>query len=177
MTRHHHERENPEGASVLRDPEHQGRLYGNPRDQPDPAAIQLPGRDQAHHAGRDHVHEERHLVIVARRHPRPPLAHGVALRLSGGRRADPLPPRLPSPPAPRGPRRQAPRNVASILDSVRELGIRDAHGPGGLRLERLDGVASLQAGPRAEAAGTAGTAPRPLRRGRPAPRRQDVRGG
>ena len=29
----------------------------------------------------------------------------------------------------------------------------------------------------AKAAGTAGTAPRPLRRGRPAPRRQDVRGG
>ena len=25
-------------------------------------------------------------------------------------------------------RRQAPRNVASILDSARELGIRDAHG-------------------------------------------------
>ena len=35
----------------------------------------------------------------------------------------------------------------------------------------------FQAGQCAKAAGTAGTAPRPLRRGRPAPRRQDVRGG
>ena len=62
------------------------------------------------------------------RHRHPPLAHGVAHRLSGGRRADPLPPRLPPHrrPQPAGPRRQAPRNVASILDSARELGIRDA---------------------------------------------------
>ena len=33
--------------------------------------------------------------LPPRRHPRPPLAHGVAHRLSGDRRADPLPPRLP----------------------------------------------------------------------------------
>ena len=33
--------------------------------------------------------------LPPRRHPRPPLAHGVAHRLSGGRRADPLPSRLP----------------------------------------------------------------------------------
>ena len=39
--------------------------------------------------------------LPPRRHPRPPLAHGVAHRLSGGRRADPLSPRLPphAPPA------------------------------------------------------------------------------
>ena len=30
--------------------------------------------------------------LPPRRHPHPPLAHGVAHRLSGGRRADPLPP-------------------------------------------------------------------------------------
>ena len=35
----------------------------------------------------------------------------------------------------------------------------------------------FKAGQCAKAAGTAGTASRPLRRGRPAPRRQDVRGG
>ena len=34
--------------------------------------------------------------LPPRRHPHPPLAHGVAHRLSGGRRADPLPPRLPA---------------------------------------------------------------------------------
>ena len=32
--------------------------------------------------------------VPPRRHPRPPLAHGVAHRLSVGRGADPLPPRL-----------------------------------------------------------------------------------
>ena len=54
----------------------------------------------------------------------------TACRLSGGRRADPLPPRLPPHrrPQPASPRRQAPRHVASILDSARELGIRDAQG-------------------------------------------------
>ena len=46
------------------------------------------------------------------------------------RRADPLPPRLPphGRPQPAGPRRQAPRHVASILDAAREFGIRDAQG-------------------------------------------------
>ena len=34
--------------------------------------------------------------VPPRRHPRPPLAHGVAHRLPGGRGADPLPPRLPA---------------------------------------------------------------------------------
>ena len=34
-------------------------------------------------------------------------------------------------------RRQAPRNVASILDSARELGIRDAQVPGGRGLQRV----------------------------------------
>ena len=55
-------------------------------------------------------------------------AHGVAHRLAGGRRADPLPPRLPPHrrPQPAGPRHQAPRDGASILDAARELGIRDA---------------------------------------------------
>ena len=41
--------------------------------------------------------------LPPRRHPHPPLAHGVAHRLSGGRRTDPLPPRVPPhrrPPAP-----------------------------------------------------------------------------
>ena len=33
--------------------------------------------------------------LPPRRHPHPPLAHGVAHRLSGGWRTDPLPPRLP----------------------------------------------------------------------------------
>ena len=33
-------------------------------------------------------------------------------------------------PPPAGPRRQAPRNIASILDSARELGIRDAQASG-----------------------------------------------
>ena len=32
------------------------------------------------------------LVFPPRRHPRPPLAHGLAHGLSSGRRADPLPP-------------------------------------------------------------------------------------
>jgi hypothetical protein len=50
-------------------------------------------------------------------------------------------------------------------------------GPGSLRLERLDGVAARQTSQRAEVAGAAGTAPRPLRRGRPAPRWQDIRRG
>ena len=47
---------------------------------------------------------------------------------AGARRADPLPPRLPPHrrPQPAGPRRQEPRHAASILDSARALGIRDA---------------------------------------------------
>ena len=84
--------------------------------------------------------DERFVVALARRDPNslrvfhrngiPILRWRTAWRtaLSGGRRADPLPPRLPPHrrPQPAGPRRQAPRNVASILDSARELGIRDA---------------------------------------------------
>ena len=38
--------------------------------------------------------------LPPRRHPRPPLAHGVAHRVSGGRGANPLPPRLPPHPPP-----------------------------------------------------------------------------
>ena len=47
--------------------------------------------------------------LPPRRHPRPPLAHGVAHRLSGGRRADPLPPRLPPHRRPQPDPRQCPR--------------------------------------------------------------------
>ena len=80
------------------------------------------------------------VAALARRDPNSLLVfhrNGIAIRrwrtacrLSGGRRADPLPPRLPPHrrPQPAGPRRQAPRHVASILDSARELGIRDPHG-------------------------------------------------
>ena len=78
--------------------------------------------------------------------------------------------------APRTLRRRATAQGPRRLVHPRIRAVRGG-GPGGLRLERLDGVASLQAGQCAKAAGTAGTAPRPLRRGRPAPRRQDVRGG
>ena len=47
--------------------------------------------------------------LPPRRHPRPPLAHGVAHRLSGGWRADPLPPRLPPHRRPQPDPRQRPR--------------------------------------------------------------------
>ena len=49
------------------------------------------------------------LVFHRRRHPRPPLAHGVAHRLSGGWRTDPLPPRLPPHRRPQPDPRQRPR--------------------------------------------------------------------
>ena len=49
------------------------------------------------------------LVFPPRRHPRPPLAHGVAHRLSGGRGADSLPPRLPPHRRPQPDPRQCPR--------------------------------------------------------------------
>ena len=47
--------------------------------------------------------------LPPRRHPHPPLAHGVAHRVSGGRRADPLPPRLPPHRRPQPDPRQRPR--------------------------------------------------------------------
>ena len=47
--------------------------------------------------------------VPPRRHPRPPLAHGVAHRLSGRRRTDPLPPRLPPHRRPQPDPRQRPR--------------------------------------------------------------------
>ena len=47
--------------------------------------------------------------LPPRRHPHPPLAHGVAHRLPGGRGADPLPPRLPPHRRPQPDPRQRPR--------------------------------------------------------------------
>ena len=47
--------------------------------------------------------------LPPRRHPHPPLAHGVAHRLPGGRGADPLPPRLPPHRRPHPDPRQRPR--------------------------------------------------------------------
>ena len=50
----------------------------------------------------------RELGIRDAQHPRSPLAHGGAHRLSGGQRADPLPPRLPPYRRPHPDLRQAP---------------------------------------------------------------------
>ena len=79
-------------------------------------------------------------AALARRDPNSPLVfhrNGIAIRRwrtawravwQAAGVLTRFPPRLPPHrrPQPAGPGRQAPRNVASILDSARELGIRDA---------------------------------------------------
>ena len=58
--------------------------------------------------------------LPPRRHPRPPLAHGVTHRLSGGRRADPLAPRLPPHRRPQPDPRQRPRAGRHAPDRPQE---------------------------------------------------------
>ena len=59
--------------------------------------------------------------------PRPPLAHGVAHRLSGGRCADPLPPRLPAVTGRLSGRAWAARDVAGGRTRGRVPGLRGGH--------------------------------------------------
>ena len=54
--------------------------------------------------------------LPPRRHPRPPLAHRVAHGLPGGRRADPLPPRLPAHRRSQPDPRECPRTGRHALD-------------------------------------------------------------
>ena len=58
--------------------------------------------------------------LPPRRHPRPPLAHGVAHRLPGGRGADPLPPRLPPHRRPQPDPRECPRAGRHAPDRAQE---------------------------------------------------------
>ena len=58
--------------------------------------------------------------LPPRRHPRPPLAHGVAHRLPGGRGADPLPPRLSPHRRPQPDPRQRPRAGCHAPDRTQE---------------------------------------------------------
>ena len=58
--------------------------------------------------------------LPPRRHPRPPLAHGVAHRLPGGRGADPLPPRLPAHRRPQPDPRERPRTDRHAPDRAQE---------------------------------------------------------
>ena len=58
--------------------------------------------------------------LPSRRHPRPALAHGVAHRLSGGRRADSLPARLPPHRRPQPDPRQRPRAGRHAADRPQE---------------------------------------------------------
>ena len=65
--------------------------------------------------------------LPPRRHPRPPLAHGVAHRVSGGRRADPLPPRLPPHHRPQPDPRQRPRAGRHLLTGHKSRAIFDRY--------------------------------------------------
>ena len=58
--------------------------------------------------------------VPPRRHPRPPLAHGVAHRLSVGRGADPLPSRLPPHRRPQPDPRECPRTGRHAPDRAQE---------------------------------------------------------
>ena len=58
--------------------------------------------------------------LPPRRHPRPPLAHGVAHRLPGGRGANPLPPRLPAHRRPQPDPRERPRAGRHAPDRAQE---------------------------------------------------------
>ena len=58
--------------------------------------------------------------LPPRRHPRPPLAHGVAHRLSGGRGADPLPSRLSAHRRPQPDPRERPRARRHAPDRAQE---------------------------------------------------------
>ena len=58
--------------------------------------------------------------LPPRRRPRPPLAHGVAHGLSGGRGADPLPPRLPAHRRAQPDPRQRPRTGRHAPDRAQE---------------------------------------------------------
>ena len=58
--------------------------------------------------------------LPPRRHPRPALAHGVAHRLPGGRRTDPLPPRLSPHRRPQPDPRERPRAGRHAPDRAQE---------------------------------------------------------
>ena len=58
--------------------------------------------------------------LPPRRHPRPALAHGVAHRVSGGRGANPLPPRLPAHRRPQPDPRERPRARRHAPDRAQE---------------------------------------------------------
>ena len=62
------------------------------------------------------------LVIHPRRHPSPPLAHGVAHRLPGSWGADPLPPRLSPHRRPQPDPRERPRTGRHAPDRPQEPG-------------------------------------------------------
>ena len=79
--------------------------------------------------------------LPPRRHPRPPLAHGVAHRLAGGRRADPLPPRLPPHrrPQPAGPQTSDATQRCLNPGFSERIGNSRRTGPGGVGLVSCGG--------------------------------------
>ena len=102
--------------------------------------------------------------VPPRRHLRPPLAHGVTHRLSGGRRADPLAPRLPPHRRPQPDPRQRPRAGRHAPDRPQEprhLRPLQHHPRAGTARRR--GPARRLSG----AAGAGGTSPPAAPRGRP----------
>ena len=125
-------------------------------------------------AGAPRPHES--AGLPPRRHPRPPLAHGVAHRLSGGRGADPLPPRLPPHRRPQSDprqRRRAGRHAPDRAQEPRHLRPLQHHqrartargrGPAG----RLSGAA--RTGDAAWRAAPPGPHRRPAHRAAPSPR-------
>ena len=114
--------------------------------------------------------------LPPRRHPRPPPAHGVAHRLSGGRRADPLPPRLPPHRRPQPDPRQRPRARRHAPDRpqdprhLRPLQHRQRAGTarGWRPARRLSGAA--RTGDAAWRAAPPGPHRRPAHRAAPSPR-------